>query len=80
MSFFDETGCMLLGNKTADELAPLKLNEADSSAFDSYVNSVAFASEPKPYPNPHPKPDPNPEVVSLSLSLAASRSPSRATT
>jgi len=54
VSFFDETGCVLLGNKTADELAPLKLNEADSSAFDSYVNSVAFASEAEPYPQPSP--------------------------
>jgi hypothetical protein len=27
VSFFDDTGCQLLGNKTADELAPMKLNE-----------------------------------------------------
>ena len=60
MSFFDETGCVLLGNKTADELAPLKLNEADSSAFDSYVNSVAFASEAEPYPQPSPYARPEP--------------------
>ena len=43
---------MLLGNKSADELAPLKLNEADSSAFDSYVNSVALTSQPEPCPHP----------------------------
>ena len=44
VSFFDEMGCVLLGGKTADELAPLKLDDSESNAFDSYVNSCSFSS------------------------------------
>lgn len=43
VSFFDDTACKLLGEKTADELAPLRQAE-NSAAFDHHFMSHSFKS------------------------------------